>query len=368
MFPEGREYEHDKMDRRTELSEDQKPIEPQNADSHLAFMAGALRTCVTYQNKPGAPVSFIDLDGVHKGRPGAGSPRSLATRSRKPVAQTAAGRARLRPRGGLGQPEEPEVRDLRAVLRAREAARRHQGPAAHHARARRAACRAHRERVRNAADAPRPVGGAARPAPVHGREGRPHPGEPRAIPAKTLDYAKYDLVRVFNRLLDAVGLRESMVETVLSQAIAMPAARFLPDEAFRSACSSPIASRRAPAPSSKAPTRARSSSSGTAARSGSARSGCDPDAVRVKNWLNWVGLGARGSGLGKSESPDLGISDPRVPSPEPRYRISPMPLLDRVVHALARGALRRRRAAVSDGRDGSAPSSALRSDPRPQRP
>jgi hypothetical protein len=52
-------------------------------------------------------------------------------------------------------------------------------------------------------------------------------GNPRAIPAKTLDYAKYDLVRVFNRLVDALGLRESMVETVLSQAIAMPAARFL---------------------------------------------------------------------------------------------------------------------------------------------
>jgi hypothetical protein len=52
-------------------------------------------------------------------------------------------------------------------------------------------------------------------------------GNPRAIPAKTLDYAKYDLVRVFNRLVDVLGLRESMVETVLSQAIAMPAARFL---------------------------------------------------------------------------------------------------------------------------------------------
>jgi hypothetical protein len=52
-------------------------------------------------------------------------------------------------------------------------------------------------------------------------------GNPRAIPAKTLDYAKYDLVRVFNRLVDALGLRESMVENVLSRAIAMPASRFL---------------------------------------------------------------------------------------------------------------------------------------------
>src|SRR5215212_5870287 len=48
MFPEGAGYEHDKLDRRTELTEEQKPREPLNADSHLAFMAGALRTCVSY--------------------------------------------------------------------------------------------------------------------------------------------------------------------------------------------------------------------------------------------------------------------------------------------------------------------------------
>ncbi len=69
MFPEGAGYEHDKIDRRTELTEAQKPEEPQNADSHLAFMAGALRTCVSYRNSPGEPVCFIDLDGVHAGRP-----------------------------------------------------------------------------------------------------------------------------------------------------------------------------------------------------------------------------------------------------------------------------------------------------------
>jgi DNA-binding transcriptional regulator YdaS (Cro superfamily) len=52
-------------------------------------------------------------------------------------------------------------------------------------------------------------------------------GNPRAIPAKTLDYAKYDLVRVFNKMVDVMGIRESMVESVLSRAIAVPAARFL---------------------------------------------------------------------------------------------------------------------------------------------
>ena len=52
-------------------------------------------------------------------------------------------------------------------------------------------------------------------------------GNPRAIPARTLDYAKYDLVRVFNRLVDALGLGQSRVENLLSRAIAMPASRFL---------------------------------------------------------------------------------------------------------------------------------------------
>ena len=52
-------------------------------------------------------------------------------------------------------------------------------------------------------------------------------GNPRAIPAKTLDYAKYDLVRVFNQLVEALGLRDSVLESVLSRAIAMPASRFL---------------------------------------------------------------------------------------------------------------------------------------------
>ncbi len=68
MFPEGAGYEHDKIERRTELTEEQKPREPQNADSHLAFMAGALRTCVSYPNRADEPMCFIDLDGVHAGQ------------------------------------------------------------------------------------------------------------------------------------------------------------------------------------------------------------------------------------------------------------------------------------------------------------
>ena len=51
--------------------------------------------------------------------------------------------------------------------------------------------------------------------------------DPRALPSKTIDYAKYDLVRALNRLVDALGLAESAFERVFSQALAVPASRFL---------------------------------------------------------------------------------------------------------------------------------------------
>jgi hypothetical protein len=49
---------------------------------------------------------------------------------------------------------------------------------------------------------------------------------PRAVPAKTLGYAKYDFVRVMNKGLDTLGLRGSLVEKVIARTMAVPAARF----------------------------------------------------------------------------------------------------------------------------------------------
>jgi hypothetical protein len=49
---------------------------------------------------------------------------------------------------------------------------------------------------------------------------------PRAVPAKTLGYAKYDLVRVLNKGLDTLGLRGSIVEKLLARTLGVPAARF----------------------------------------------------------------------------------------------------------------------------------------------
>jgi len=227
MFPEGAGYEHDKLERRLELTEDQKPREPQNADSHLAFMAGALRTCVAYQNRPGEPVSFIDLDGVHKGEPRTRLTSVLGYRIEEPVAHArltipvsghAVDSVNLKnPKFGIYQ-QCAELVAAHGVTKGRirialAPGERHAGLTVNEYETllmRHDLSDVLRDPLRFMAEKAGHI-----------------LGNPRAIPAKTLDYAKYDLVRVFNRLVDVLGLRESMVETVLSQAIAMPAARFL---------------------------------------------------------------------------------------------------------------------------------------------
>jgi hypothetical protein len=58
-------------------------------------------------------------------------------------------------------------------------------------------------------------------------KGRHLLAHPREIPGKALDYAKYDMVRALNRVLDVTGLRESLLERLFARAIAVPAGRFL---------------------------------------------------------------------------------------------------------------------------------------------
>ena len=65
LFPQGAEYWHDRMELRTELSADQKILEPHNGDSHLTFMGAGMSNCVTYRTDPRKPVYFIELDGTH---------------------------------------------------------------------------------------------------------------------------------------------------------------------------------------------------------------------------------------------------------------------------------------------------------------
>src|SRR5262245_2831584 len=68
IFPEGAGYAHDRLERRQDLDAAQRAVEPRNGDSHLAFIAGGLRPCVTHPNRAGQAVCFVDLDGINEGR------------------------------------------------------------------------------------------------------------------------------------------------------------------------------------------------------------------------------------------------------------------------------------------------------------
>lgn len=227
MFPEGAGYEHDKIERRTELSAAQRPAEPLNADSHLAFMAGALRTCVSYLNRPGEPMSFIDLDGVHHGRPRTRHTSVLGYSAEEQVAQMRVVVPVSRHSVDSVNLKDPQlgVYEQCADLVARHGVTKGRirlalAPGEKHA----GLTVNEYETLLMRHDLSEVLRDPLR---FMAEKAGHMLGNPRAIPARTLDYAKYDLVRVFNRLVDVLGLRESLVENVLSRAIAMPASRFL---------------------------------------------------------------------------------------------------------------------------------------------
>lgn len=66
LFPPDAGYFHDRMELRKELSESEKERESHNADSHLTFITAGLKNCVTYLNEEKLPIYFIDLDGVYR--------------------------------------------------------------------------------------------------------------------------------------------------------------------------------------------------------------------------------------------------------------------------------------------------------------
>jgi hypothetical protein len=227
MFPEGAGYAHDRIERRTELSEAQRPAEPLNADSHLAFMAGALRTCVVYLNRPGEPMCFIDLDGMHAGRARTRHTTVLGYSAEETVAQ-----ARVVVPVSGHSVESVNLKDpALGVYEQCAELLAHHGVTKGRIRLSLAPGEKHAGLTVNEYETllmRHDLSEVLRDPVRFMAEKAGHMlGNPRAIPAKTLDYAKYDLVRVFNRLVDALGLRESLVENVLSRAIAMPASRFL---------------------------------------------------------------------------------------------------------------------------------------------
>jgi len=227
VFPEGAEYHHDRMELRTELTEQQKEVEPRNADSHLTYIGAGLRNCVTYHTRPHAPVYFVDLDGktdvLYRQR----TTTVVAYDEERIVAQTSMtvpvskhpidsvnlsdpkfgvidqanellahagierGRVDL-----VVQPGERNVgltvNEYETLLMQNDLVDVLKDP-----------LRFARIKAHNILD------------------------DPLAIPSKTLSYAKYDMVRILNSLMDALRLDQSSVERFVAKVMRVPARRFI---------------------------------------------------------------------------------------------------------------------------------------------
>jgi thiamine phosphate synthase YjbQ (UPF0047 family) len=227
MFPEGARYRHDDLDRREDLSDEQREVEPRNADSHLAFMAAGLKACVSYQNLPDAPVVLVDLDGVNHGCPRqrttgiVGYSREVdvwRTRVQVPVSGHPIDSINLRdPNLGLY--------DLVAEMAVRHGVAKGRVRLELAVGERQAGLTVNEYETLLMRHDLREV--LRDPLRFMAEKGRHALRDPRAIPSKTRGYAAYDLVQALNRLVDALGLEHTWIERLLGRAMALPAARFL---------------------------------------------------------------------------------------------------------------------------------------------
>jgi len=193
----------------------------------LRQKASALRTCVVYQNRPGEPVSFIDLDGVHAGRARRRFTSVLGYSVEEPVAHlrlTVPVSGHAVDSVNLKNPQLGIYEQCAALVRAHGVTKGRLritlAPGERHAGLTVNEYETLLMRYDLAEVLKNPLWFAAQKA-KHAWD------DPRAVPLKTIDYAKYDLVRAVNRLVDALGLAESAIERVLANAMAVPAARFL---------------------------------------------------------------------------------------------------------------------------------------------
>ncbi len=229
LFPYGADYQHDQLHLRKELSPKQRRTEPRNADSHLTFIGSGLENCVTYPSTPARPVFFIDLDGINKDNQDRRERRTTVigydnerivdqAELEVPVSDHSIDSVSLRdPRLGI-------FKALHERLAARGIS----------------TGRVHLELVPEEKHVGLTVNEYETllmkhdlvevlqdPLQFMARKGRNMLRDPGAIPNKAKNYAKYDLVRLVNKVVDALGLSESLIERIIDKCLAVPAERFL---------------------------------------------------------------------------------------------------------------------------------------------
>lgn len=227
LFPPGADYSHDQLHLRHELSETERDFEPLNGDSHLTFIGSGLANCVTYENCFDKPVYFVDLDGVYRGQHRRRRTTVVAYRqatlvgSREfhvPVSLHPIDSVNLNDRR-LGLYEE-----IDSWLRREEVERgrvdislapeeRHVGLTVNEY-----------ETLLMKHDL---VEVLQNPLRFMAERGKHMLMDPRSIPGKAKNYAKYDLVLVVNRMLDSLRLNGSLLEKLVNPFLAVPASHFL---------------------------------------------------------------------------------------------------------------------------------------------
>ncbi|RMD99399.1 MAG: hypothetical protein D6814_05625 [Calditrichaeota bacterium] len=186
-----------------------------------------MKNCVTYHNQPGVPVYFIDLDGVNGSQKRQRKTTVLAYNEEEivhrttlsiPVSKHPIDSVNLKsPKLGFFE----ELNDLLQKLEIQKG--KVELSLAHH--------ESHAGLTVNEYETLLMQHDLAEvlrnPFKFMAQKGRHILADPFAVPSKTLNYAKYDLVHFFNELMDAFHVSESVVEKILSKFIALPAERFL---------------------------------------------------------------------------------------------------------------------------------------------
>jgi thiamine phosphate synthase YjbQ (UPF0047 family) len=227
LFPYGAGYRHDDMRLRAELTDEQRRREPANGDAHLTFIGSGLQNCVTYQHRPGVPVFLMDLDGVCDGVARTRTSSVVAFTSerkveeftaRVPVSRRAIDSINLyEARLGIRQ-------RIDALLRAHPASHGRLDIAVEDEEEGAAVTVNEYETLLMRHDLAEVLRDPVR---FVARQGRRMLRDPKAVPAKSLGYARYDVVQVVNRVLDVLGPGGDILEAAIARFMAIPAARRL---------------------------------------------------------------------------------------------------------------------------------------------
>jgi thiamine phosphate synthase YjbQ (UPF0047 family) len=227
LFPAGGGYRHDEMHLRSELSDAQKVVEPKNGDSHLTFIGAGMRNTVTYRTRPDAPVYFIELDGKTEALQRQRKTTVVAYDHDEVVARASIAIPVSKhpidsinladPKFGLLESVN-ELVSRAGVERARvdlivDPAERNVGLTVNEY-----------ETLLMQNDL---VDVLRNPLHFVRMKGRNMMSDPFSIPGKTLNYAKYDMVRVLNSLMEALRMDQGSFERLVAKVMSLPARRFL---------------------------------------------------------------------------------------------------------------------------------------------